>query len=136
VSIEPSEPEWFRRHSSQVAGDGLDWVAASGAKGLTSLSIKLAESAGAPRKYTVRLHFAEPDDVEPGERVFGVTIQGKSAFQRLDVAGEAGGRNRSLVKEIKGVEASDRLVIELAATDDAKVRETLLSGIELQAEGW
>jgi outer membrane protein assembly factor BamB len=136
VSIEPSEPEWFRRHSSQVAGDGLDWVAASGAKGLTSLSIKLAERAGAPRKYTVRLHFAEPEDVELGERVFGVTIQGKSAFKRLDVAGEAGGRNRSLVKEIKGVEASDRLVIELAATDDAKVRETLLSGIELQAEGW
>ncbi|MCI0360564.1 MAG: malectin, partial [Planctomycetaceae bacterium] len=136
VRTQPSEPEWFRRHSSQVSGQGLSWVAASGAKGLTSLSIKLADKTDAPRKYTVRLHFMEPDDVQPGERVFSVKVQGQPAVSALDVVREAGGRNRSLVKEIAGVEVSDWLEIELAADAQAKVPASVLSGVEIVAEGW
>ena len=36
ITTIPANPEWFRRHSSQVEGAGLKWVAASGAKGLRS----------------------------------------------------------------------------------------------------
>jgi hypothetical protein len=136
VSMEPSEPEWFRRHSSQVSGPGLAWVAASGAKGLSSMTIKLADKEAAARKYTVRLHFLEPDDVEAGERIFSVSVQGKPAFESLDVVREAGERNRSLVKVIAGVEVQDRLVIELAADPKSKQQATVLSGVEIQAEGW
>jgi len=136
VTTVPSQPEWFRRHSSQVSAPGLAWVAASGAKGLSSLSIKLADNGASIRKYTVRLHFLEPDDVEPGERVFSVTVQGKPAIERLDVVKAAGGRNRSLVKEIRGVEVKDRLVIDLAADPASKQQATVLSGVEIQAEGW
>jgi hypothetical protein len=58
IKLEPKQPEWFRRHSSQVDGAGLSWVAASGAKGLTSLKIELAPSDRQQlRRYTVRLHF-------------------------------------------------------------------------------
>jgi outer membrane protein assembly factor BamB len=136
VTIEPKEPAWFRRHSSQVSGPGLPWVAASGAKGLTSISIKLAEKDAAKRKYSLRLCFAEPDPVQPGERVFSVRVQGQPALTALDIAKEAGGPNRSLVKDLPGIEAADRLVIELAPDASSTVRASVLSGIEIQAEGW
>jgi hypothetical protein len=136
VTTEPKQPEWFRRHSSQVSGTGLNWVAASGAKGLKSLAIKLADKDAGPRKYTVRLHFAEPDDVQPGQRVFDVSVQGRIVLPGLDVVKEAGGRNRSLVKELSSVEVKDRLVIELTPEATAKLPAALLSGVEVQAEGW
>ncbi|HUE75040.1 MAG TPA: PQQ-binding-like beta-propeller repeat protein, partial [Pirellulaceae bacterium] len=143
IATEPKEPQWFRRHSSQVMvptakepGPGLNWVAASGAKGLSSLSIKLADKNAAPRKYRVRLHFAEPDDVQSGERVFDVSVQGRMALRELDVVQEAGGRNRSLVKEFSSVLVQDRLVIELTPQASAKLPSGVLSGVEIQAEGW
>ena len=89
------------------------------------------------RKYTVRLHFMEPDDVQPGERVFRcAACKARRRLPSLDVVKEAGGRNRSLVKEIAGVEVSDELVIELTPDARRKMQATLLSGIEIQAEGW
>jgi outer membrane protein assembly factor BamB len=136
VKLDPPAPEWFRRHSSQVDGAGVDWVAASGAKGLSAVRITLTEGAGATRNYTVRLHFMEPDDVRPGERIFGVSLQGQPALPALDVVKEAGGRNRSLVKQIKGVAVAGELVVELTPEPSAKNGSTLLSGIEVHAEGW
>jgi hypothetical protein len=136
VAIEPTAPEWFRRHSTQVSGEGLHWVAASGAKGLTSLRIKLADKGAAPRKYTVALHFLEPDEVQPGERVFAVSLQGKPVLPALDVAKEAGGRNRAMVRTIQAVEVSNELIIDLAPDANSRLPASLLSGIEVKAEGW
>lgn len=136
VTIVPEETQWFRRHSSQVAGSGVPWVAASGAKGLTSVRIRLAAAEHKPLLYTVRLHFLEPDDVRAGERVFSVRLQGRPALAALDVVEEAGGRNRSLVKELTSVAVTQDLVLELVPDQNAKVSATLLSGIEIQAEGW
>jgi hypothetical protein len=136
VSIEPKEPQWFRRHSSQVSGAGPAWIAASGAEGLTAVSIKLADKTAAPRKYTLRLHFLEPAAIQPGERVFSVQVQGQPAISNLDIMQEAGGPNRGLVKELRGVEAAERLMIELTPNSSAKVKASVLSGIEIQAEGW
>lgn len=136
IATVPETPEWFRRHSSQVEGPGLNWVAASGAKGLSTIRIKLAEAGSASRRYTVRLHFMEPEDVRPGERVFHVMVDGREAIGALDVVKEAGGRNRPLVKEVGGVMVAEELVVELVADLAAKVQATLLSGIEIHAEGW
>jgi outer membrane protein assembly factor BamB len=136
VTLEPKEPEWFRRHSSQVSGPGLNWVVASGAKGLTALRIKLADGDKQPRKYTLRLHFAEPDEIQAGERVFAVNVQGQPAIAALDVMKESGGQFISLVKEIRGVEVADELTIELAPAASSKLQASVLSGIEIQAEGW
>ncbi|NOX53165.1 MAG: hypothetical protein GXP27_01745 [Planctomycetes bacterium] len=38
-----------------------------------------------PRRFTVRLHFAEIEDVVPGQRIFDVAIQGKTVAKQLDV---------------------------------------------------
>jgi hypothetical protein len=136
ITMTPEKPEWFRRHSSQIEGSGLSWVAASGAKGVISLRIELSPSDRESRRYTVRLHFTEPDDARPGERVFQVKLQGASAIESLDVVAEAGGRSRSLVKEISGVEVSRDLLIELAPHPAAMRQAAVLCGVEVVAEGW
>jgi len=66
-----------------------------------------------PRSFTVRLHFAEVEDVGPGQRVFDVAVQGKTVLTDLDIVREAGGRNRALVKEFNDIKANDQIVIEL-----------------------
>jgi len=52
------------------------------------------------------------------------------------VVQEAGGRNRSLLKTIAGLEVTDELVIELSPGSAAKIPASVLSGIEILAEGW
>lgn len=131
ISITPAKPDWYRRHSSQITGEGLNWVAASGVQGLTSLKMKLGTSGTEPQTYTLRLHFAELAEVAVGERVFSVSVQGKPKLTDLDVVEEAGGRNRALVKEIKGVTVGDFLLIELSPTSK---QPAMLSGIELEVE--
>lgn len=135
IDLEPQEPRWFRRHSSQISGAGLPWVSASGAEGLTSIKIQLAERDPKPRRYTLRLHFVEPEDAQPGQRVFQVKVQGQPAIPSLDVVQEAGGRNRALVKELRGVEVAQDLTIALVSQPNSS-RPPVLCGVEIQAEGW
>lgn len=166
ITTVPTEPKWFRRHSSVVrvsatgastagasttdasttegskasgltpGSSGRSWVAASGAKGLNRLEIKLADSESEPRRYVVRLHFVESDPVQIGDRVFEVSIQNVPVIASLDIFKEAGGHNRPLVKEFRGIEAGQTLRIALTPASGARVQETVLCGVELQAEGW
>ena len=87
-------------------------------------------SALPPRSYTVRLHFAELDAVKPGERVFDVTIQGKTLIEGLDVVSQAGGVRRALTRQIKGIRASDTISIGLVRSANSKYA-AILSAIEL-----
>jgi outer membrane protein assembly factor BamB len=130
IRITPSNPEWFRRHTSEVEGDGLKWVGASGAKGLRSVSVPLA----AGRVYTVRLHFIEPDHLPPGRRRFDVALQGRPVLKDFDISQEAGGPNRTLVKEFKGIKVAKELTVTLTPSDPASV--PVLCGVEVRAEGW
>jgi hypothetical protein len=81
-------------------------------RGLDLLDFRPA-AAAAPRPHTVRLYWAELDDVRPGERVFDVKLQGRTVIEGMDVAREAGGVRRALMREFRGIMASDRLVLEL-----------------------
>jgi hypothetical protein len=85
--------------------------------------------------YTVRLHFAEPDPVQPGKRIFDVSLQGSLVLENLDVVREAGGRMRALVKEFRGVRASGELTLTLTPSASASIREPVLCGVEVLAEG-
>jgi hypothetical protein len=129
VRTEPEKPEYYYRHSLWVSGgQGWPWVAASGARGLRKLTLS---GLNAETTFTVRLTFADPEFAEPGRRVFSVRLQGKEVCPRLDVARESGGRMRSLVKEIAGIRTDGSLTVELVP----EAGETLLSGVELVAEG-
>ena len=90
VSVTPANPDWFRRHQSQVGGQGHPWVAASGARGLRSVTVALAPDT-TPRTYTVRLTFVEPDRLAAGQRIFDVGLQGTRVLHDFDIAREAGG---------------------------------------------
>ena len=86
-----------------------------------------------PRTYTVRLYFAEFADVEAGERVFAVDLQGKRVLDGFDVCAVAGGPDRSLVREFRGIAVKQDLVISLTPTSASR-RPPLLCGIELTME--
>jgi hypothetical protein len=116
VLVTGTKVEYFRRHQSSVIAADLPWVASSGVKGVESVTIKLLPEEMPDRSYTVRLHFAEPDNVKPGDRVFDVTIQGRRAFDNLDVVKEAGQSRKAIVKEIRGVRVNDELRISFHPT--------------------
>ncbi|HLY75386.1 MAG TPA: malectin domain-containing carbohydrate-binding protein, partial [Planctomycetota bacterium] len=122
--------EYFRKHSSRMSGEGLPWVAASGVKGFSSLVLTLNKDAREAVPYTVRLHFAEPDGLGPGERIFDVALQDQPVLKSFDIAREAGGPDRGLVKEFT-VAASTQ--IKLTAVPRKSV--PLLCGLEVFAGG-
>jgi outer membrane protein assembly factor BamB len=135
IDIKVSGPklQWFRRHSSTMEGP-LNWVGASGVKGLTTFSIRLAKQKTNFHLYTVRLYFAEPDGLKAGQRLFDVKIQGKQMLKGFDIAKESAAPNRSLVREFKGVIAKSELIIELRPTAGTQVGAAVLSGVEIIAE--
>lgn len=120
----------------RMPGTDDPWIFASGCRGLTRCTVPLAEKGAAAAAYTVRLLFAEPDAAAPGRRVFDVKLQGKTVAAGLDVAKEAGGSRKPLVREFKGVQAAESLVIELdpKSPDPAPAAMPILSGFEITAE--
>jgi len=99
-------------------------------------SIQWGGQTAPPAPYTVRLHFAELADVEPGRRVFDVKLQGQVVCPDLDVRSAAGGRDVALVREFKGVSAAKTLELELVPkTSEQNVSSVpIISGIEVIAE--
>lgn len=132
VATKPATPEPFRRHASAVTGP-YNWVTSSGVKNINEVTITLGKMES-PQKYTVKLYFAEPENMGEGKRVFNVSVQGKQVLEDFDVAKEAGGSMRSVLKEFNGVSANGQLVVRLTPTAQATVRSPILCGIELIAE--
>jgi outer membrane protein assembly factor BamB len=132
IRTTPDRPEWFRRHSAEMLETVVPWVGASGAKGLTSLTVTLGGDADRERTYTVRLHFAEPEPLTAGQRVFHVGLQGKEVLKDFDVVKEAGGPLRGVVKEFRGVRVKKDLTVTLSPSAGVPV----LGGVEVTAEGW
>jgi outer membrane protein assembly factor BamB len=86
-----------------------------------------------PARYTVRLYFAEPDDVEPGRRVFDVLLQGQPVLKNFDIVKAAGAARRGVVKEFKNVLLSPQLEVKLQPAP-ASVLAPVLCGVELILE--
>lgn len=134
VSTSPDEPEWFRFHSSRINGDNHKWVAASGGKGLRSVKITLSKEPVKARRYTVKLYFAEPENIQRGERIFDVNIQGKRRLKRFDIVKETGKSLTLLVKEFTNIAIDSELVIDFIPVDTSG-RLPVISGIEVVDEG-
>jgi hypothetical protein len=156
-------PQWLRHHNSRIEGK-YDWIAASGVTGIRELAVRMFiqpgdnpssvqafdkhiekipswsedEIEGAfeqARPYTVRLHFAEIAGCKAGQRIFDVSLQGRRVLEGFDIAKEAGGTNRPVVKEFKGIGVKDDLRVTLTPAGAAQA-EPLLNGIEIVAEDW
>jgi hypothetical protein len=83
--------------------------------------------------FTVRLYFAEPDDLGPAQRVFDVILQGQPVLTGFDVAREAGGGLRGVVREFRHVRVVEQLTIAFRRRDES-AHPPVLSGIEMIAE--
>jgi outer membrane protein assembly factor BamB len=156
-------PKWFRHHSSRVEGE-FNWIAASGVTGLREVAVRMFIQPGRnpsivdafdkhiekiptwseeqikgafeqPRPYTVRLFFAETEEDAIGRRLFNVSIQDQQVLETFDIVKEAGGINRLVVKEFKGINVKDDLRITLTPPAESQAGP-LLCGIEIIAEGW
>ncbi len=135
MRILPEDYTPFVHHASRIGGEGLKWVVSSGLKGVSTMTITLDESQSAqPRRYLVRLYFAEPDELKPGQRRFHIAIQGKQVLQGFDIIREAGSPNRSIVKEFSGILAESDLTVTLTPDDNAQTDGTLICGIEIIAQ--
>jgi outer membrane protein assembly factor BamB len=130
MTVTADSPRYFRRHSSLLKGDGVNWVAGSGVEGATSITLTVsATEPKTPQSYTVRLHFAEPDNAKPGERVFDVALQGKPMAKNVDIAKESGGNLVAMVREFTNIEAGRTVTVELTP----RTGRPVLSGIEIVA---
>ncbi len=124
VETLPAQPTYRYHHSLWIKNDDVwPWVAASMAEGLHQLTLHGLK----PGKYTVRLFFAEPDQLQAGDRVQDISLQGRTVLRDFDIVAQSGGQMKALVQQIDNVVVDDVLTIKLSASNG----ETLISGIEL-----
>jgi outer membrane protein assembly factor BamB len=136
VTTVPTSPRWFRHHAARFgpgsdppsAGESLGWVTASGAIGLTSVTVPLNNTIDT--EYLVRLYFAEPENAEVGRRVFDVAIQGQQVLDDFDIAQHAGSDGSGIVREFRGINAARNLTL----TFTPLVGQPAICGIEVLAE--
>lgn len=88
---------------------------------LTDYTVKVPDG-----HYEVTLYFMENEKVKPGEHVFGISVNGETLIQKLDVMKEAGFA-RGLTKTFL-VEATDG---KLHFSFEAKKGKTVLNGLEV-----
>jgi hypothetical protein len=140
VRLGPEGTKTVRRHSSVIdtsvvtarskAQAPLPWVAASGVEGVKTIEVVLP---GGAASYTVRLVFAEIAGAKAGERMFDVGLQGKRVIDALDIARAAGGQNREVMREFRGVRVSGTFTVTFAPKPGS--RGALVCGLEIVREG-
>ena len=94
----------------------------------TAFAIQEQSVVPAATRYTVRLHFAELDAARPAARVFDIALNGNVVAPDFDIAREAGGPMKAIVREFKGIECDTSLDIELRAHSTATPQ---LSAVEI-----
>ncbi len=132
-SKEDDEDEAIERAKAAGAVPAPPLPTAVGESDLAKLKPTVSKKTHPPMPYTVRLYFAEPEERRAGERVFAVALQGRTVVEKLDVAREAGGSGRGLVKEFNGVVIQKDLRIGLTRAAGSQAGP-VLCGVELIAE--
>ncbi len=130
IQTTPSRPEGFCNHTSRMGNSGLEWIAASGIKGINDITVTLTRTTAPSEPYTVRLFFAEPEFSSPGQRVFDVSIQGEKVLTNFDIIKETSAKNQLVFKEFKDIEVDEDLTIAFES-GDASSGVPLINGIEI-----
>lgn len=131
ITVQGLNARPFRIHSADIQSGSPRWIGNSGMERLEQLNIQLSKKeVSDPVPYTVRLFFVEPDDsIKPGARVFDVSVQGQNHLKNIDIAAEAGGSKRIVVKELANVLVGESLVVEF----NSQHGQPVISGIEVVA---
>jgi len=131
VTLDTSGYKLIRKEPYGVESSSTPWVAASAIEGVRRIKVALAkEKEQAELSYTVKLYFSEPEKINPGERVFDISIQDETELASFDIVKEAGKTDREVVKSFNGIRAGSDLVIELKPVKG----NTIISGIEIISE--
>jgi outer membrane protein assembly factor BamB len=128
----PEETKMVTHNALNIKKGSLPWVAASGLEGLTDLEIQLAAENHLESDYSVTLYFAELDsNVNPGDRVFDVAVQGKTIREKLDIVRETGGCMLETSITIPSVSIRDN-VLRISLKPQKGSRKALLNGIHIE----
>jgi hypothetical protein len=125
VTTIPADPECFRRHSAWFEGGPLPWVTASGAIGLTRVTIPTNNTQ--ETEYLVRLFFAEPENLKRGERVFDVVLQSREVLANFDITAEEPAPGLGVVREFQAIKATTQITLELKPS----IGRPVICGIEV-----
>ncbi|MBC8872419.1 MAG: PQQ-binding-like beta-propeller repeat protein [Planctomycetes bacterium] len=131
IQLQPPRPAWFRYETSRIGAGGLGWVGASGAKGVEELIVARSPEDLAIGFADVFLYFAEPDDLQVGDRVFDISLQHETVVREFDVVKESGGRRRVVVKALPRTRIADTLTIRLTPCKNSRLQETVICGVEV-----
>lgn len=133
IKIDSSKISFIRRHSSMLTGNGEEWISASGVEGEVDMDITISKEPNADASYSVNLYFAELHEKNPSERVFDVFVQGEKVLSNFDIAKEANGANKTVIKSIKGIKAQDKIAIKCLPSN-ISTEKPILCGVELKRE--
>ncbi len=119
-----------------IADTDTPWLYSSGCAGLTALTIPVIGKEEPGAVYTVRLGFAELENSNNGQRVFDIRLQDRLVEKDFDIIRAAGGPNRAVVREFKGIEIDDDLKIELTpkVKRSSTAQPPILNSIEIVRE--
>lgn len=99
--------DMYRKNALRIDGaNGLNWVAASGVYNLRTFELDRLQGGGA--RHTVTLHFAEPYDLQEGERVFDIYLQDNKVVAAFDPVKVAGGADRAVTHTFTGVRIGEQ----------------------------
>jgi len=107
-------PSLYRLNADRVgvAGGQPPWVYTSGNRGPLAIRIDVSRMPKGT-KFRARLHFAEPDEVNRGDRMFDVAIGDRSVLRNFDIIREAGERFKAVVREFEVTATEGALAIAL-----------------------
>ncbi len=133
VWYDRSGANFQRRHPSAIQdnGGGLNWVASSMNEFDDPHNSIYVEDL-LNDEFSVRLHFSELDEnVEPGDRIFDVLINGEIVIEALDIVERSGGALKGIVEEFSAKAENGEIIIELNAKEDSSLNPAI-SGVEVQ----
>ncbi len=83
--------------------------------------------------YLVRLHFAEIFDDGAGRRLENVLINGQTVLKDFDIFAAAGGLNKAIVKNFRGITPDERgnIIIRITTTPESPDKNAKISGLEI-----
>lgn len=121
-----------------IAGTDKPWLFTSGCQGMLRCEVPLTDDAAGqePVVYTVRLGFSVLPEDHPDRHIFDIKLQGKVVTENFDMMEASGGTNRAVVKEYKGIQAKEALVLELVPqpADPAANEAPMINFIEVIRE--
>jgi outer membrane protein assembly factor BamB len=117
---------------TQIEGTDLDFVFASGARGIRRCVIPLSRPQDGKATYSVRLGFCALPHDRPGQRVFDIRVNGKALVEKFDAVAATGGPDRAVWREFT-VEGEHQAVIDFVAANSSPTLDEapILNAVEV-----